>query len=207
MRENLYIVISHDGHKGRCKMKVSIDSILGSAKKINNRKQFDEESLNRKKKDIKTDSVSISGKVNTRLKSIESEFREIQSSLTKNQIINHGIKELVEDSASGGKNRENILNDVSFEGKNVLKQFVGESFDPEQLGAKSDTVNNMIETDISRLKKLQVEVDNILASDLAGGGKAEEIQGNIDSLYAAADSGKLENITNLKVDSVMRLIK
>ncbi len=188
-------------------MKVSIDGILGSAKKINSQKQLDEESLNRKKKEVKSDTVAISRKVNSRLENIESEFREIQSSLTRNQIINHGIKQLAEDSSRGGKNRENILNDVSFEGKNVLKQFVGESFDPEQLGAKSDTVNNMIETDISRLKKLQVEVDNILASDLAGEGKAEGIQSNIDSLYTALDSGKLESLTNLKVDSVMRLIK
>jgi hypothetical protein len=188
-------------------MKVSIDGILGSAKKINSQKQLDEENLNRKKKEVKSDTVAISRKVNSRLENIESEFREIQSSLTKNQIINHGIKQLVEDSAQGGKNREDILSDISFEGKNVLRQFLGEDFDASGLNAKSDMVNNLIETDISRLKKLQVEVDNILASDLAGEGKAEGIQANIDSLYAAADSGNLENLTNLKVDSVMRLIK
>ncbi len=188
-------------------MKVSIDGILGSAKKINNQKQLDEESLNRKKKDVKTDTVSISRKVNSRLESIETELRDIQSSLTKNQIINDGIKQLVEDSGKGGKNRENILNDVSFEGKKVLTQFVGDNFEPAQLNARGETVNNIIESNISRLKKLQVEVDNILASDLAGEGKAEGVQANIDSLYRAADSGNLENLTSLKVDSVMRLIK
>ena len=33
------------------------------------------------------DSVSIGSRINTRLDAMETEFREIQSSLTKNQII------------------------------------------------------------------------------------------------------------------------
>ena len=67
-------------------MKVSIDSILGSARRINSQRQLEEERFNKQKKEVKSDTLSLSSKVNTRLDSIEREFRDIQSSLTKNQI-------------------------------------------------------------------------------------------------------------------------
>ena len=72
-------------------MKVSIDNILGTARKINNQRQLEEENLGKRKKEVKSDSVSISTKVNSRLDGIEREFREIQSSLTRNQIVRDGL--------------------------------------------------------------------------------------------------------------------
>ena len=188
-------------------MKISIDSILGSARKINNQRQIEEDGLSNRKKEIKSDSVSISRKVDTRLDKIETEFRDIQSSLTKNQILKNGMDELLTDLAKGGRNRDKIMDQVTFEGDKVLKSAMGGNVTAPEVEKKSQEIVKSMDRDVTKLKKLQVEVDNIMASNLAGQDKVENIMTNIDSFLGKAGAGKLENLTSLNVDSVMKLIK
>jgi hypothetical protein len=188
-------------------MKVSIDGILGTARKINSQKELEEGNQNKKKTDVKMDSVSIGSRINTRLDAMETEFREIQSSLTKNQIIRDGIEQLWADFKKDGQEQQNILKNVTFEGTPVLKGFVGENVTEQALNEKRDTNTNMINEDIGRLKKLQVELDNIMASDLVGRDRLSGIMSNVDSIFSRSEITNIDSISNLRPDAVMRLIK
>ena len=188
-------------------MKVSIDGILGSARKINSQKELEENNQNRKKSDIKVDSVSIGTRINTRLDVMETEFREIQSSLTRNQIIRDGIGQLRADLQKGGPEQQNILNNVTFEGKKVLRSFAGETSTDITLNTKLEHNAKLISEDVTRLKKLQVELDNIMASDLAGQERLKSITSHIDSIFSKSDMTNVEHISRLRPDTVMRLIK
>jgi hypothetical protein len=64
-------------------MKISIDGILGTAQKINKQKEQEDNNLEKQKSGVKVDSVTIGGRINNRLDAIETEFREVQSSLTE----------------------------------------------------------------------------------------------------------------------------
>ncbi len=188
-------------------MKISVDGILGSAKKINDRRQLEEEDPNKKKQEVRSDSITITRKVNSRLDKIEVELREIQSSLSKSQVINDGIKRLQGDIQKGGTNIKDIINSVNYEGRNILTAYVGEEINEKILEVKSARLNSEISRDTGKLKRLQVEVDNIMASNLAGQEKVETIMENINSIFDNWGPGTIERLSNLKVDSVMRLIK
>ncbi len=188
-------------------MKVSIDGILGTAQKINSQKELEENNPNKKRSDVKTDSVTIGGRINTRLDAMETEFREVQSSLTRNQIVREGIDQLRTDLQKGAPQQQNILNNVTFEGATVLRSFVGEALTEPQLNAKMESANKLISEDITRLKKLQVELDNITASDLVGQDRLKNIVSNVDSIFTRAGMTNIESISSLRPDAVMRLIK
>jgi len=189
-------------------MKVTVDGILGSARRINNQRQVEEDAgSSKKKKDIKTDSVTIGSRINSRLDSIETELRDIQNSLTKNQIVKDGIDQLQNDLSRGSAGQQAILTDVTFNKKQVLRDYVGEPFTGDTLTQKSDQINLDISGDVSRLKKLQVEVDNIMASNLAGAEKVESLMGNINTVVSGVDASNLENISRLSPDAVMKLIR
>ncbi len=188
-------------------MKVSIDAILGTARKINRQKELEDGDSNRKKNGIKLDSLTIGGRINTRIDAMETEFREIQSSLTKNQIIRDGIEQLRGDLQKGGRERKNILNNVAFEGKNVLRGFIGETVNEAVINDRMAKNTARINDDVNRLKKLQVELDNIMASDLVGQDRIGGIMKNIDSIFSRSDMKNIENISTLSPDAVMRLIK
>ena len=188
-------------------MKVSIDGILGTARKINNQKELEDGNQNRKKTDVKMDSVSIGTRINTRLDAMETEFREIQSSLTKNQIIRDGLDQLWADFRKGGQEQRNILNTVTFEGNPVLRGYVGETINEQTLTEKRETNTGMINEDIGRIKKLQVELDNITASDLAGRDRLQGIMSNVESVFGRSEIRNIDSISNLRPDAVMRLIK
>ncbi len=188
-------------------MKVSIDGILGTAKKINSQRELEENNSNKKKGEIKTDSVSIGTRINSRLDAMEAEFRDVQSSLTKNQIIRDGIEQLRADFQKGGQERQNIINNVMFEGKKVLAGFDAEPINPQFLDAKQEYTARMIHDDVTRLKRLQVELDNIMASDLVGQDRLQNIMANIDSIFPRSGMTNIESISSLRPDTVMRLIK
>ena len=188
-------------------MKISVDGMLGSAKRINSQKQLDEDNLNKKKKDVKVDSVSIGTRINKRLDDIESEFKDIQSSLTRNQIIRNGIEQLQGNINKGEQDLQNILEEVQFDEKNVLKSFVGDNISEASLNDKFELNSNLINDDVQKLKKLQVELDNIMASDLAGQDRLENMMTNIDSIFSNSDIETLESISSLRADTVMRLVK
>jgi hypothetical protein len=188
-------------------MKVSIDGILGTAKKINSQRELEENNSNKKKGDVKTDSISIGSRINTRLDAMETEFREVQSSLTKNQIIRDGIEQLRADFQKGGQEIQNIINNVTFEGKKTLDGFNKAVISEPLLYEKQENTARLINEDVTRLKKLQVELDNIMASDLVGQDRLKKIMSNIDSIFTRSGSTNIESISTLRPDAVMRLIK
>ena len=104
-------------------MKVTVDGILGSAQNINNKKKTEETGLKQDTKSIKSDSVNISKIVNSRIEALGKEVKDIQISLTKNQILRDGIDNLL--NASSAEATDKILNETTFNGKKILKDFVG----------------------------------------------------------------------------------
>jgi hypothetical protein len=188
-------------------MKISIDGILGSAKRINSQRSPDEESRDRKKKEVSADSIEIRNRVLSRLDTIQKEFKEIQSSLTVNQIINEGMKRLRDDLAKGSEHKDTIMDEVRFDNKKVLHAFIGENVTGEILNTKQERIDTLIDDDITRLRILQVEVENILASNLTDSDRVEDIMKKIESYFSREGIASLENISRLRADSVMRLIK
>ncbi len=188
-------------------MKVSIDGILGSARRINNQRQTEEENLGKGKKQVKSDSVAIGSRVNSRLDAIEAELRAIQSSLTSNQIIRAGVDNLQQDLEKGGENRQAILAETTFEGARVLDEFVGPEINPDLLNEKATESNKVIASDADKLKRFQVEVENLMASNLAGTDRAENVMSRIETVVDNIDSRALESISTLRPDTVARLIK
>jgi len=189
-------------------MKVSIDGILGSARKINSQRQTDEESGSKKKKgEVRADSVEIENRISSRLDGIQKELKDVQSSLTRNQIIRDGLGRLDEDMAKGGRNSAEILGEVKFEGGKVLHDFVGEGLSQGVLKTKMDQVNNLITGDINKLTRMQIETENILASNLAGTDRFEAVLKNIENAFEKSGGGTINSISRLRADSVMRLIR
>lgn len=187
-------------------MKVSIDSILGSARRLNTQKNPGEDASDRKKTAIVGDSVSISSKIATRLDSIQRELKDVQSSLTRNQIIDNGIQQLRDDLSRGSQNAARIFEDVRFENKRILHDYVGESVTGEILNAKQDRLNSLVSGDIATLRRLQIESENILASDLAQPAAVDSILGNINSVFSDRNLKSVERSSHLNADAVMRLI-
>jgi len=187
-------------------MKVSIDNILGSAKRIKGQMQADDQSRNGRNREVRSDSLTIENKVNSRINTIQTEIRDIQFSLTRNQIVRDGITQLQDDMSRGGTNREAILNDVQFEGRQVLREFVGDNVNSEVLTTAKNRAQELINGDVSSLRKLQVETENILASRLGGSDSAERLVGNIETAMAKFE-GAPESLTNLNPDTVRRLIR
>ncbi len=192
-------------HNGGCNMKVSIEGILGSARKINSQRQLDDGGSDKKKKEIRGDSISIGSKINSRLDSIETEYRDLQSSLTKNQIIKDGLDQLETDFRKGGAGSQTIFEEFKFQGEPALRQFVGDTVTEPVIKARGEAVGGLIEKDISTLKRLQVEFDNIVASNLVNGDKLDAITANVDTIFKGP--GNLESMNRLNPDSFMRIIK
>jgi hypothetical protein len=188
-------------------MKVSIDTILGSAKRLRGEMHADDRSRSGRSQDVRSDSVTIEGRVNTRIDSIQGESRDLQSSLTRNQIISDGINRLVEDIAHGGVNRELILDETRFEGRQVLRDFLGGDTSSDALTAGRNRVNDLIGADVGRLRRLQVEAENIVASKIPGSESAAAIVGNLESSLAGRDAGAIDNMTSLNPDQVRRLVR
>jgi len=186
-------------------MKVSIDGILNSARRMKGQNYIEEESLHKKKEKIKKDSIEISQKINLRLKSIQKELSNIQSSLTKNQIVKEGIDLLIADSDKGGMKQGLILSELKYESEKVLHNFVGDNPAKDDLMTKRSIVNNHIDKDASSLKKLQIEVENILASNLAAPGSQDVIK-DIEAVLSKTGTFKLKDISDLKPETVMNLI-
>lgn len=188
-------------------MKISIDGILGSAKRINSQRSPDQESKDKKKKEVSADSIEIRNKVLSRLETIQKEFKEIQSSLTMNQIINDGMKKLRDDLAKGSEHKDTIMDEVRFDNKKVLHAFIGDNVTGEILSTKQERLDKLIKDDISRLRRLQIEVENILASNLTDSDRVEDIMKNIESYFSREGISSLDSISRLRADSVMRLIR
>ncbi len=186
-------------------MKVSVDGIISTARRMKGQKQVDDESFKKKNKSIGSDSIEIKKKINSRLLVIQNELNSIQSSLTKNQIIKEGINQLIDDKANGGTKTEFILNEFKFEDQRVVSEFVGDDIDDKNLNIKFNMANKLIRDDTSNLKRLQIEVENILASNLADS-ELQDIINDIESIASRINSNSLTNITELNPEMVLNLI-
>ncbi|MDY6970393.1 MAG: hypothetical protein SVR08_17325 [Spirochaetota bacterium] len=187
-------------------MKVSIEGILGTATRMESQIQSHEKSEGKKKQEIKADSLDIRAKINTRVVNIQKELKDIQSSLTKSQIIQNGVSQLIENLGVGRKNRETIFNNAQFENQSVLREFIGNNISNENLNLKLQQVGNLIREDVHKLRRLEIEVENILASNIA----SKEINSAISSIESAlsrTDLASLSNISNLSGNIVMNLLK
>ncbi len=184
-------------------MKITAEGILGSAQKINNQRKLNENS-DKSKADIKTDSLSLGKALNSRIESIEREIKEIQTSLTKNQIIREGIDNLSKNTSPEAM--AEILQKTTYNGQKILQDFLGKDITPSLLMSKREEIQKLINEDVNSLTRIQVETDNIAASNLASGKKFESLVKNVNDIFkdASLNSGA---ISNLDADKVMRLIK
>ncbi len=188
-------------------MKVSIESILGSARRIAGQRREDEQGREGRGGEVRTDSVSIENRIHGRLLTIQGELRDIQHSLTRNQIVSDGIGRLGDDMARGGGETGRILDETRFEGNPVLRAFVGDRPDTETLSAARERVGRLIGDDINRLRRLQVEAENLLAAGGRGGEAIDRLMGGIESSLSRADTGSIARISSLNADSVRRLVR
>lgn len=184
-------------------MKITADGILGSAQKINNRRQT-EEGNKSSKKDVKTDSLTLGKAVNSRIETLEREIKDIQTSLTKNQIIREGIDNILKDNTP--ENLNQTMESSKFEGRQILREYLGTDTTPAVVELKKKDIENLITKDINSLTKVQVEVDNIVASNLAGNKKAENLMANVNDIFKNVPAN-LETISNLDADKVMKLVR
>ncbi len=187
-------------------MKVTSDGILSTAIDLKNKKNIHEESSKSHKQKIKSDTIEIRSRLAQRLTTIQNELKNLQSSLTKNQIIKEGIRQLIEDFDNGKVNTKVILDQIKFEDRHVLTDFLGGDINFEKITIGNDRVGKLIEKDIAELKGLQIEVENIVASNLSDSNIAEAIT-KIEKTLVKVDFSSISNISRLKSDSVMELIR
>ena len=187
-------------------MRLSIDGILSTARRLNKHIQIEEEHKGEKKKEIRPDSVEIRNKINSRLDFIQNELKVIQSSVTKNQIIKDGLSQLIEDMGNGRIWQDRILDETRFENRKVLQEFVSDNISENVLYQRLKKIDNLIEDDVSKLRRLQIEVENILASNLVSS-RIEDIISDVESSLLRTDLTSITNISNLRADMVMSLIK
>ncbi len=185
-------------------MKITADGILGSAQKINSKRKIDEAGNAGNKKDLKTDSLNLGKVINSRLETIEREIKDIQTSLTKYQIINEGIDNIQKNNSPENVNQ--TLTNTTFEGNKILRDFLGEDMNPAALETKKNEVKKLINNDINNLTKVQVEVDNIVASNLTGDRKVETLMADLNDIFKNTHAN-LDTISNLDVDKVMKLVR
>jgi hypothetical protein len=185
-------------------MKITADGILGSAQNLNNKKKSDEKDIKQDSVNLKNDSINIKNVINSRIEAIEKEVKDIQTSLTKNQIISRGIDRLI--SASNQDTLNSIMNETLFNNNKILKDFVGTGLSAGDFKLKKNEIDTLISNNLTSLTKIQVEMDNIAASNVTGNKKIENLMVGINDTLKTTPVG-IENISNLDAEKVMRLIK
>ncbi len=93
-----------------------------------------------------------------------------------------------------------------FEGRQILKDYLGNDTAPAALQIKKKDIETLITSDINSLTKVQVEVDNIVASNLTGSKKIESLMSNVNDIFKNIPSN-LDTISNLDADKVMKLVR
>ena len=185
-------------------MKITADGILGSAQNINNKKKSDDSALIQDDKNFKNDSIDIKNVINSRIEAIEKEVRDIQTSLTKNQIISRGLDRLI--AASNPTTLDAIMNETLFNNNKVLRDFVGARLTPDEFSLRKNEIDSLLSNNLSDLTKIRIEMDNIAASDVSGNKKIENLMAGLNDTLKNTTMG-IENISNLDAEKVMRLVK
>ena len=182
-------------------MKVTIDNLIGSAGRIQSQRASAEKN---QKSSEKSDSAQIASKVDSRLVTLEADMREAQTDLSKNQVVKEGLGRVADDLAKG-KNPSATINAVTFNDKKVLLDFLGGEEAPshETLMQKTSLIEEFIKDGVKRVTRLQVEGENLQASNLTGGKDIEA------TLKGSLESAKLANAYTgaLNADAVQRLIR
>ncbi len=186
-------------------MKVSIDSILSTAININNRKSSNENSVKGGKDEEKFDIIEIRSRLASRLGTITDELKDLQSSLTRNQIIQDGLIQL-EDDFNNNKGRTNsILENVKFENETVLKKYMDGDIDIDKISLAKDSIKTSLDKDMKDLKVIQVELENIIASNISDN-KITDMISNIEHSISNIDLYTIAKISDLKPETVMGLL-
>lgn len=181
-------------------MKVTIDNLVGNAGRIQSQRVSSEKS---RKDSVKSDTAEFASKIDSRVTALQDDLKNAQTELSKNQIIKEGISKAVEDLANG-KNPSSSINAVTFNDKKVLFDYLGESEPSQQtLFEKGNSISDLIKENVKKLTRLQVEAENIQASNLSGR--------DIDTaLKQSLESTKLSDAFArgaLNADAVSRLIR
>jgi len=186
-------------------MKITADNLLGSARRINSQR----ETLKGSEKGgtERSDRADIAAKVDSRLDAVSNELKEIQTDLSSKQAVKEGLGKIIEDFQKGG-NVSNLLNEVRFNDKKVLLDFLGgngDSLSMQLLSQKNDEIDKLIYSDVTKLTKLQVESANIFASNLVKEDKADIIMKNLNDFMVSSSS--TEGFSRLNPETVMRLVR
>lgn len=180
-------------------MKVTVDGLITSANRIQNQRQPGSKGASESAAP-QADNVSLNRKVSQRLDTIQQDFRTLQSSLTKNQIVMNGIERIQQ-----GENPEQVSGEATYEGSQVLTELLKGDSNPQRVSDLGDEIQKLIQQDLGRLRELQVELDNISASNLVEPGKEAEMVQNINEFLAS--DGNASAVSSLSPDSVMRLVR
>ena len=186
-------------------MKVSIDNILGSAQQINSRMRPNTEGSDKTTETKHNDQVHINSNVDRRIGQLESDLRTIQSSISMQQVTLDGMRRLREDLMTGGANQQEILNNTVFEGKTLLSEFAVGQIDLEMVTDRMNNVTTNIDREFASLKKMLVEVDNIIAADMLSAQRANELTAGLQT-EIAKDASIAGITSNLNAVNVRNLI-
>lgn len=187
-------------------MKVSIDGILSTAIDLKNKKAVKEEANQKEGSKVKTDSVHIKNRLTSRLGAIQTELKELQSSLTKNQVIKNGINEVIEGFINDDKNINSLVDKVKFENSNILSDYLGNDLNYDKLINANDQIVKSIERDVANLKELQVEIENISASTIIDS-NIEKKMSEIELSLSEIDDSAISKLFDLSPDMVLELIR
>jgi hypothetical protein len=188
-------------------MKVSAEGILNSAQNIKNQQAKIQSEKTETKKSQKTDSVDITLRVNNHLESLEEQVRSYQTSLTKNQVIREGIKKLQSTDAVSADDQQKIFGAFKYNNEDVLANFIGDSSSRENVQTRMETIQRMINEDVKKLRSLEVEVENIFASNLADDEKTSHFRENAPQVLTDMRDGSIQDLTSLNSESVRRLTR
>ncbi|MGL4368882.1 MAG: hypothetical protein ACRCUT_04315 [Spirochaetota bacterium] len=182
-------------------MKVTIDSLVGSAGRIQSQRNTQEKT---KENSVKADRAQISSRIDARIDTLYGDLREAQTDLSRNQLIKDGLGRVAEDLAQG-KNPAATVNAVAFEGKKVLLDYLGgeDDYSAAFLEEKNTSIDELIRGNITALTRLQVEAENLSASNLVR-------EKDLSRIVQDADTAKLSQVyanSSLNADAVMRLIR
>jgi hypothetical protein len=189
-------------------MKITADNLLGSAQKINSKRNSAIEN-SKMGSESRTDRADIAAKVDSRMDSIQNEMKNLQTDLSKNQIMKEGVNRTVDEMGRGG-NVAAIINEVRYNDKKVLLDYLNEGGDQltmQVLSAKKSELDARIARDTKNLTKLQVETENIFASNFAKGEKAGSLLERLNEIINAENTKSLSPYSGINPESVMRLIR
>ena len=189
-------------------MKITAEGLLGSASKINSQRGTASEK-DKGSVGAKSDRADIASRIDSRLVSLQSELNETQTELSRNQIVKEGLNRLIDEFNKGG-NMKAVLDEVKFNDKKVLIDYLGDNGDAltmNILNEKNKEIDSLIVKDMNKLTKLQVESENIFASNLSKGSKHESVLGQISAMMENGGGNRSSSISNLNPDAVLRLIR